>query len=194
MKSTTLFFLLITASISCKAQILPVEDYRTYIELGEGIPENTTYIKDVNNVLNKYTGTWIGTFEGKTYEFRIKKITESRYDGDLLVDQLIIHYKITNSNGAILADNLNLPDDHPDVISGLYLGKNEVYKLQHKGKNPQCGQGGELQIKLKNGSLSTLYAYLFPEGDLVDIADCPDGPYEQIFPTGSETLILTRQL
>lgn len=67
---------LILTIFGCKAQIIPVEEYRNYLDNEIEIPDGA-YIKDVNNLLDKYVGTWIGVQNSKTYEFRISKLTES---------------------------------------------------------------------------------------------------------------------
>jgi hypothetical protein len=51
-------FILFSVAISCTAQTYPL---RTFTE----IPENA-YLKDTNNELATYEGTWKGTFNNKT--------------------------------------------------------------------------------------------------------------------------------
>jgi len=58
-----LIITLIVVSINCKAQtiqgIIPVENFFNY---QNKIPDGT-YIKDINNVLDKFTGKWLGSYD-----------------------------------------------------------------------------------------------------------------------------------
>ena len=66
--------MLITA-LSCKAQIIPIEEQINYMNNEIEIPDGA-YIKDVNNLFNKYVGIWIGTHNNKTFELHIEKSTK----------------------------------------------------------------------------------------------------------------------
>src|SRR5690606_13097731 len=71
MKSIGIIIILALFALSCKAQIIAVEDFEDYPnELADG-----AYIKDINNVLGKYVGNWKGTYNNRNYEFRIIKYT-----------------------------------------------------------------------------------------------------------------------
>ena len=59
-----------------------------YLNEEDGIPENITYFKDINHVLDKYIGTWKGTQDNKNYEFKITKITNK--PGRITEDRLLI--------------------------------------------------------------------------------------------------------
>ena len=53
-------------------QIIPVENQINYINNEIEYPDNT-YIKDVNNVLGKYVGTWKGMYNTLNYEFIVSR-------------------------------------------------------------------------------------------------------------------------
>ena len=66
MKNTILLLFLFFTIISCKAQNYPLNtDYET-------IPNNS-HIKDMNNVLEKYAGTWKSTIGNKEVYLYITK-------------------------------------------------------------------------------------------------------------------------
>lgn len=94
MKNIIMITFLSLTALSCKAQIIPIEEdinYRTNeIEIPDG-----AYIKDVNNLLDKFIGTWTGTFDNKSYEFGITKQTVSFLG--ISIDRLIIKYVITDN-------------------------------------------------------------------------------------------------
>jgi hypothetical protein len=73
MKKITIISLLIFSIVSCKSQVLPLENAYVYIENQDvGIPDNINYVKDVNNLLDKFIGIWLGTHENKNFgEFSI---------------------------------------------------------------------------------------------------------------------------
>ncbi|MGL6128449.1 DUF6705 family protein, partial [Chryseobacterium artocarpi] len=88
-------FILLSISISCTAQTYPL---RTFTD----IPENA-YLKDLNNELNYYAGTWKGIWNNKTIYIIFKKNTYT-YDNVLKYykDNLIGKFKVLDSNGNIL--------------------------------------------------------------------------------------------
>lgn len=177
--------LLFIISFTCKAQIIPVENHFNY---PNEIP-NGTYIKDVNNVLNKFTGTWIGSYDNKNYEVVIEQTTISYLQ--ILNDILLLRYKITDANGTVLLNTLPLPDDSDYVVMGEYVNPSGSYQLDYGGYEYDCGQSGTIFIKtFNNNTQMKLYLYL-GESPYNEI-DCPNGFAEQVFPTHTQ-IILTKQ-
>ncbi|WP_317047235.1 DUF6705 family protein, partial [Chryseobacterium shigense] len=80
-------FIFFCASISCSAQTYPL---RTFTD----IPENA-YLKDTNNELQSYEGTWKGVWANKTIYITFKKIT-NKFDSDFkyYIDYLIGKFKV----------------------------------------------------------------------------------------------------
>ena len=74
MKNLFLIIILFTLTISCKAQTYPL---RTFTQ----IPQNA-YLKDTNNELQYYVGTWKGSWNNKTIYITLKKIT-NQYNTNL---------------------------------------------------------------------------------------------------------------
>ena len=124
--------LLFIISFTCKAQIIPVENHFNY---PNEIP-NGTYIKDVNNALNKFTGTWIGSYDNKNYEVVIGQKTISYLK--ILNDIILLRYKITDSNGTFI-NTLTLLDDSDYVIEGEYINPSGSYQLDYGGYEYDCG-------------------------------------------------------
>jgi len=177
---------LIQAALSCKAQIIPVEDHINYMDNEIEIPDGA-YVKDVNNLLVKFIGTWKGNFNNKNHEFRIIKHT-TNFLG-ILKDELLMRYKITDSNGATIEDTTKLTDDNIYVIKGDYLDKNKsTYVLSYIGKEYNCGQNGNVFIEVSTNDLDNMKFFLVPDGEIID---CPYSEVSQVLPIA--LIILCKQ-
>ena len=110
-----IFILLVILSITTiQAQTYPV--LRT-VSVEQSLDENYNelngdYIKDINNLLNPYIGTWKYEGNGMIFTLKIQKVEQymSAYnDGTYKYsDKLFISYKFVK-NGVTLVDNLNEP-------------------------------------------------------------------------------------
>ncbi len=178
-KTFAILFLLL--SYGCKAQVLPVENVVNYVNSKNGIPKNITSIKDVNHLLDKFIGTWKGTYDGKNYEFKVLKITANL--GRLTEEKLVMRYLITSSSGTIIEDTRALPDSSPYVIKGDYLEK-DTYFLTYTGKNAKCGQSGTILINFLKGNNNNTKMSLFlaPDSIILSETSCPNGGAKQIMP------------
>lgn len=177
-KYVTLIALIFLGTMSCKAQtIIPIEKFEDYTsELPDG-----AHVKDVNNLLNKYVGTWKGVYDGKNYEFKIVKHTDVSTDRNLKFDELLIRYKITNSFGTVIATTLDQPNDHYSVMQGGSLRKSGVYVLGYNGYDSDCGQNGNVYLSTVGGATQNemqLILLVYGEMD----SDCT-ARAEQIIPT-----------
>lgn len=181
--------LTIFLTLSCKAQqILPIEDAYIYIENQDvGIPENITHIKDVNHLLDKYVGTWIGSYDNKTIELRVVSYTENSYG--ILWDELKARYKITDIFGNIILDTTSLPNDNQLVCFGDYLDPNgSTYRMYYVGYEQICGQEGSMWLDIDINNLNTLRMLVHPDVDMINLDDCPNGEAEHIMPMDFITL------
>ena len=128
------------------------------------VPENA-YFKDVDNDLDKYLGTWKGTVQGKTYEFRITKLR--RYYEGLSIDELEMRYKIIDaSSGQELASTLDLPAGSPYIVIGEHLATDKsYYLLYYIGFDNKCGQNGYLGLEVTNNSSTILTMDYIVQGE-----------------------------
>lgn len=177
---------------ACKAQILPLENLINYIDEGEGIPEGTTYIKDVNNLLDQYVGTWSGSYDNKNYTFIIVPYTDVRHNGQLSEDILRVYYKITTANGTIIEDTTSFmtglvpQNEEYLIINGYYIESN-YYVLTYVGRDGNCGQAGDVFISAGwDNNPNKMKLSMEPESDMV-----PGGCDEitHIIPTEQITLL-----
>lgn len=189
MKKILLLALFIAINSSCKAQILPIEKLIDYINQGQGAPEGTTYIKDVNNLRDKYIGVWKGTNNGKNYQLIISKYTSNF--NNIYEDGLIMRYLITDLNGSVIEDTRALQENSPYVIKSGYL-RNRTYIMSYEGREGKCGQLGELFIsthRATNDKKMSLFLAL--DQDFILQSECPNGSAKQLFPL--QQMELTKQ-
>lgn len=186
-KMKKIIFIIATIFVifSCKAQhIIPVEEAVNYRNTEGGLlgDRDYVYVKDINNLLNKYIGTWKGTYNSKNYEFKITKITDDRVE--VKEDLLLMRYKIKDSSNNVIENTLNLSNDSPYIIRGSYLSNRDSYVLNYVGFN-DCGQNGTVFITV-NGN--TMNLFLSVDGEMG--LDCTTGG-EQILPVNG--IELTKQ-
>ena len=176
-------------ALSCKAQIVPVEQMENFIDTNNGIPDGT-YFKDINNVFDKYIGTWKGTYNSREYTFYITKHTDidSYYKFDK--DEILVRYLITNPDGSVVEDIRSDTDDGDYIISGDMFSKNaDYYYMIYAGREAHCGQIGTFVLRPKSPTL--LKVSLIPEKILMDPEECPNGRAVQLFPL--DGFIVTKQ-
>jgi hypothetical protein len=190
LKKTIMIGCMLLIALSCRAQqIEPVEKTKVYMDAGR-IPDGI-YLKDVNNLFNKYLGTWKGTFDNKNYTFVITMFKDE-YLG-ITEDKLLIRYLITNSSGTTIEDTRGLPNNSPYVIHGYYFAKDtSYYALNYAGKESLCGQAGTVFIRIKNATNTMMSLVLSPDKDMISEQDCPGlKSATQLFPI--KGMMLTKQ-
>jgi hypothetical protein len=188
MKNLILITLFFISSLSCKSQIIPIEKEIEYQNQGKSYPAGTNYIKDVNNLLDKYTGTWKGALDGINYEIQVIKAT-TQFQG-MKSDNLFIKMYITKTDGTVLEDTRALPIDNLDVIQGRYLN-GLVYNLTYYGRDYKCGQSGDVFIQVVDNS-NGKQLRVSASWDHIGLAkeDCPNGRTKLILP---KKIILNKQ-
>lgn len=179
-------------SISCKAQIIPVEEHINYLDNEIEIPDGS-YIKDINNKLGKFVGVWKGVYNNRNYEFRVSKVVHTSKIRDLKIDKLKIKYKITEMNGDVVEDTTGIIGDSYLIITGLYLSSSGAYVLYYQGRDSSCGQNGDLFINLMHNTIDKMVVYKAGLQEHTIEGDCPNGEAEQYFPIEASGLTLTKQ-
>lgn len=141
-------FIFICSIISCSAQTYPL---RTFTD----IPENA-YLKDTNNELSSYEGTWKGMWENKIIYITFKKNIYI-YDDVLRYykDNLIGKFKVLDTNSNILFDNTNLPDSDPKIWGGKFRKVDDKYSLVYVDAD-LCNTSGNIIINFTDNSKTQL--------------------------------------
>ena len=127
MKKISSIILIIFTFISCKAQQIVSLD-ASYWEYPHG-----TYIKDINNEMDKYIGTWQYTHGKDTLIVILEKKIQV-YNGEYYEDFLNGGYRYV-SNGVevvntlpVLNDPANVNGDNSDIQGGLIIS-NDMYPI-----------------------------------------------------------------
>ena len=98
--------------ISCKSQS-PIYTFGSN-NIPSTIPNNA-YIKDTNNILNKFTGSWKYESNGKTFAINLQKTMMNL--SNYFVDELNGYYKYIDDNSTII-DTSNFPINKSRITGG----------------------------------------------------------------------------
>ncbi|EJL74309.1 DUF6705 family protein [Chryseobacterium populi] len=174
--------------LSCKAQTLPLNT-----DL-EDTPQNS-YLKDLNNELTPYVGTYTANFDGNQITLYVTKEDHKYFDlynYKYYQDVLIVRYTVKNSSGTILQSTQNM--SFPTMIDknlihshGTRMG---MVVLSYNGTNCRIGHG-RIYLKLLN-STQISWRY-FAETTAVTSDTCPDTLNTTIYLPETENLIFTKQ-
>ncbi|MDF2934238.1 MAG: hypothetical protein K0R36_3569 [Chryseobacterium sp.] len=159
--------------ISCKAQTVSLETLAKCQQENPPFPcpENYNYVKDINNLLNKYVGTWKGNLNGKVYEFNF--IKKENVGDDIKDDRLIGRFKVINSIGTVLYNTLNETNDNET----FFLGRNfqpdlEAYMVYFVG-NSACVEYGDVYLRIYPSTPNQMTVYFHPDNDISVEGSCP---------------------
>jgi len=165
-----LLLIIITSFISCQAQTISLEE-AAQCQINPNCPD-FTYAKDINNSLNKYVGTWKGTFDGKVYEVKFAK---KEFQGNDIKDDLLIgRIKITDSNNQIVYNTFNETDDKKTHFKGLYFQSNlQAYVMYFSGPwATSCINRGTVHLFMNINYPTKMSITYLPQNDITD-GDCP---------------------
>jgi hypothetical protein len=181
------FIILLSAFIfNCKAQTYPLN---TNTDVPTG-----AYIKDINNELLPYEGTWQATWGNKTftlYLIKIKKLLDHKENNPYYKDVLVGKFKVLDSSVNILFDNTNLPDNDTKIEGGGFIKNTDKYLLRYSDVDI-CNMSGWIYINFTNPTKTQLN---WKFSDMTDIItpDCPyynANPFPQPLPAN---IVLTKQ-
>lgn len=178
MKSIINIIAVLLFIFSCKAQqtvsLLQMEECGRRPTYGsEGCPDlqGTKFVKDVDNRLDKFVGTWKGTFNGKQVELKLEK-KEDFGRWDVKWDKLMGKIRIKDSQGNIIFDSFqNLEHDANPYGNNF---QRTAYEMRFSGKD-ECDDYGTVFIEIQSVPVNGTKMRLFysREGDVVDTATCP---------------------
>jgi len=186
-----LFLIVLIISVSCKAQ----QVYPLNTDFDE-IPQNS-YLKDINNELNTYVGTYKANFQNKEIILYINKIEKKYFDMSsikIYKDVLSIKFVVKNSSGNILQDTQNMNFQTNQVQHTIYsLGTrtlDNIVGLSYGGTN--CSVGNGLIYLKKINATQISWEYL-PNDIILDDSRCPPGTDITIYLPETKDLIFTKQ-
>jgi len=188
--SNIITVLVFTIIIFCKAQqTYPLNtDY-------DNVP-NYSYLKDLNNELSPYIGTYKANHQGNEITLFItkeeNKLTK-RVDKQFYRDVLVVKYIVKNSSGAILQDTQNMILTDNTYFNIYSMGTRPTLgdvTLGYDGTN--CGIGwGEIILKKLNATqISWDYR---PNSSLIDSATCSPSTDKTVYLPVTKDLMFTKQ-
>jgi hypothetical protein len=189
-----LIILISLLAFSCKAQTISLEQ-EAQCSNNPNCPDYT-YAKDINNSLDKYIGTWKGTYNGKIYEMKFNKSLYQDFMGlkrDIITGRVRIKTDTTSGLvGLSIYDNFNETNDDKTRFSGLgFQSDLQSYKMYFAGNSPKgCLNRGRIYLKIKTNTPNQMTIVYWSDNDIV-IGDCPSA-FEQTFPE-KQLIILTKQ-
>jgi hypothetical protein len=193
MKKIITLFAIAICVLNCKAQqqVYPLNTYY------EDVP-NYSYMKDLNNFLPQYVGTYKATYQGNEITLYITK--EDKYlkdygpgDRKFYKDVLHIKYIVKNlSTGAILEDNQNLTDPKRNRIISFATNDldNNSVSLHYSGTTCRLGSGEIILKKINSTQISWSFDY---EARLLIQGECPDYQNIKVYLPKTSGLIFTKQ-
>lgn len=192
MKKILSILMLITSMIACKAQqqIYPLNTYY------EDVP-NYSYMKDLNNYLPQYVGTYKATYQGNEITLFITKedmhLTDyGPNDRKYYQDVLHIKYIVKDiATGAMLEDTQNQPNVNNEIIS-LRTNDLDNNSLSLFYSGTTCGLGsGEIILK-KINSTQINWSFWY-EKQLLIQGECPNYQSVKVYLPKTSDLIFTKQ-
>lgn len=184
-----ILFTVFTTIISCEAQTLPLNTDLDNITLN-------SYLKDLNNELDPYVGTYQSTIDGNQITLYITKQDHtymSSYKYKYYQDVLIVRYTIKNSAGIILqsTQNMNFTTTiERNLIHSRGTRPNlGMVVLSYNGTNCGVGNGTIYLKKINNAQISWRY---YAETVATSTNRCPPNVDKSTYLPEGENLIFTK--
>ncbi|PKF76249.1 DUF6705 family protein [Chryseobacterium sp. PMSZPI] len=181
--------LIILLSFFCKAQsVISLEQAYEYSKSDDGLPEAVTYVKDINNRLDQFAGTWKGAYNGKQYEFRfIKKVNFGEYS--VKWDKIIGRFMVKDGAGNLLYNTINEPNDNNTRFWGFKL-QNRVYEMSFVGNIEYCNDSGVVFIEVSKNNPNIMYLNFSRDQGAYNPEKCPNySTYVPLLPKEKMTLM-----
>ncbi len=177
---------IILLSFSCKAQqTYPLDtDYETV--------SNYSYLKDINNELLPFVGTWKATFDNKEITIKVDKVDHHYIKLGTNIyykDVLFIRYSIKNVQGTVIKSTMNLQTDQSGIES-IAVFPNHIISFYYSGGDCTFGWG---DISLKLVDQTHLKWWYRPEGVILTNINCPNGADTTIYLPEIKDLVFTKQ-
>lgn len=199
MKNILFILTFLLTIISCKAQVIGTleqfEECRNRPNRDqEGCPdlENITYVKDTNNRLDQFVGTWKGNYAGKQYEIKLEKKVnyKNKPTDDLSWDTIIGRILVKDNSGNIIYNSMNKADNET-YFSG-YNFQHRAYVMTFVG-NYYCLESGNVFIETRLNNINQMTLYYSQDKDgLLNPAKCPNfSSFIPVLP--QDKMILTKQ-
>ncbi|WP_294278451.1 DUF6705 family protein [uncultured Chryseobacterium sp.] len=190
MKKYLIICLGILVGFLCRAQ-------QTYplLTFLDNVP-NMSHLKDTNNELQPFVGTYISTYNGNQITLYITKENDKFFDygnKKVYADILYIRYIIKDSSNNILqtTQNTSFQSDQLNTIFSLWVIENgSKVLLNYTGTNCSVGWGDIYLKKISSTQISWEYR---PDDITTTAAKCPPNLDTTIYLPVTKDLIFTKQ-
>ena len=186
MKIIYLILCLIFNILSCSAQTLPINTPL------KDIPNNA-HLKDINNELGQYIGTYKANFNGNQITLYISKQEdklENSGQKSYYLDALIVKYIVKNSSGVILQDTQNNTQNNIEFYSYYTRTNQNTIIFYYGGTNCHVGWGDIYLKKINATQISWEYR---PDDISTTSQSCPNNLDTTIYLPQTKDLIFTKQ-
>ncbi|MDR2236637.1 MAG: hypothetical protein LBE92_10975 [Chryseobacterium sp.] len=175
----------VLAVFYCKAQqTYPLNtDYET-------IPDYA-YIKDLNNELGAFAGTYKANYQGNEITLYLTKVENKLEDGTkkrYYMDVIAAKYTVKSSTGIILKDTQN--NNTNDFYSIWSEPQENAIAFYYPGTNCMVGWGKVYLYKINSTQLSWDYR---PNSMILDQQNCPGNQDTKVYLPVTKDLIFTKQ-
>lgn len=165
--------LILIICISCKAQTtISIDEAATYRKTAEGIPESVQFVKDTQNKLQQFVGTWKGSYDGKQYEITLEK-KENYGNYSIKWDKLIGRMLVKDNSGNIIYNSMNKADYDTFFWGDTFQYR--TYVMSFVG-NYDCLESGDVFIETlpNKPNQMTLYYSQDKDGLITSPSQCPN--------------------
>lgn len=176
---------LLISFFQCKGQ--QVYELNTYMK---DIPQGG-YVKDINNELNQFAGTYKTNYQGNEiilYITKVEHMLKERTNKSYYLDALTVRYTVKNSSGVILQDTQN--DNSGDFYSIWSAPQENAVALHYPGTNCMVGWGKVYLYKINATQISWDYR---PNSSLLNEKSCPGNPDIKVYLPVTKDLIFIKQ-
>lgn len=169
-------------SISCKAQS-PIFGYE---EIPNVIPQNA-YIRDTNNILNKFAGTWVFSENGQNFKVTLQKAEMVNILNEYFKDMIFGQYIYTVDNTVIV--NTSNYNGKASKIRGLRLITNDN-KIKVVFNDPERSKMASIvELTYSNtAGIEKLHWRLYMEAAQHSMVDDPPAQFDFRVPTNCDLI------
>ncbi|AIL44803.1 DUF6705 family protein [Elizabethkingia anophelis] len=136
---------------------------------------NGSYLKDIDNTLPLFTGTWTANFEGKQVTLNISDVIASHprqiLDTHYTSDVVFMRYSVKDANGNQLASTMNKTIANTNIISTFTSPDKNSVAFDYRGEECGIGEGFIILKKIDSNHIKWEYN---STGGLIDPTQCSD--------------------
>lgn len=187
-----MFLLILCRSIQAQVTI-SLEQAANYLDTPDGIPEDVTYVKDINNKLPVFVGIWSGISEGKIIELHLNQFLHlPKSTHGFKIDQIAGRLLIKDQNTyEVLYNTLNITDNEKTSFIGFYF-INGAYVMNFSNNNDtSCLDIGEVYISVNASTLVNMTLNFYRSQDIIIEGKCPN--FDTYVPILPKTVRLVKQ-